>query len=242
MEIIIPASGLSTRFPNSDPKYLLEDQRGRLMIELSIESIQRSLPRARVHITVLKEHDQLYNAVARLKSRPCCATATITVLDQRTRGAADTVYQTIVKNQIDPQSPLLIKDCDNFAVYQDVVEENAIWTASLKDYPFLNFAANKSYVISNSNDLVVNIVEKQVVSERFVSGCYQFSTAAAFCNHYLAVEKFSTNEIFVSTVIADMLLNKHIFKDKHVKDFIDVGTIEDWNTYNTDRPLTKTPL
>ena len=37
MEVIVPAAGLSTRFPNMPPKYMLEDTNGRLMIENAIE-------------------------------------------------------------------------------------------------------------------------------------------------------------------------------------------------------------
>jgi 2-C-methyl-D-erythritol 4-phosphate cytidylyltransferase len=36
MEIIIPAAGLSTRFPNMRPKYTLTDYTGKMMIEKSI--------------------------------------------------------------------------------------------------------------------------------------------------------------------------------------------------------------
>ena len=37
MEIIVPAAGLSTRFPNMRPKYTLTDYKGQMMFERAIE-------------------------------------------------------------------------------------------------------------------------------------------------------------------------------------------------------------
>ena len=41
-----------------------------------------------------------------------------------------------------------------------------------------------------------------------------------------------TGEIFVSDVIANMLANDEIFLNKEVDNFIDVGTLHDWENFN----------
>ena len=38
MEIILPCAGLSSRFPNLRPKYLLTDYSGKMMIEGAIKN------------------------------------------------------------------------------------------------------------------------------------------------------------------------------------------------------------
>jgi 2-C-methyl-D-erythritol 4-phosphate cytidylyltransferase len=58
MEIIIPAAGLSTRFPNMRPKYTLTDYTGKMMIEKSIEPF---LNNYNITIGILRDHETAYN-------------------------------------------------------------------------------------------------------------------------------------------------------------------------------------
>ena len=64
MEIIVPAAGLSTRFPEMKPKYLLYDYKGDLMIRNAIRPYMDDYT---IHIGILKEHDEKYNASELLK-------------------------------------------------------------------------------------------------------------------------------------------------------------------------------
>ena len=59
MEIIVPAAGLSTRFPNTKPKYLLEDDSGVMMIMKAL------LPYLHLNVTIgiLEKHVQEYTAL-----------------------------------------------------------------------------------------------------------------------------------------------------------------------------------
>ena len=53
MEIILPAAGLSTRFPNMMPKYTLTDYKGQMMFE---RAIQYYVGKYNVTIGILREH------------------------------------------------------------------------------------------------------------------------------------------------------------------------------------------
>ena len=57
MEIIIPCAGLSTRFPNLRPKYLLTDYKGSLMIENSEKNF---IGKYNVTIVILELHDKQF--------------------------------------------------------------------------------------------------------------------------------------------------------------------------------------
>jgi len=65
MEIIMPAAGLSTRFPNMRPKYTLSDFKGRMMFEQSLESF---IGKHNITIGILKEHNDTYNTSEYIKS------------------------------------------------------------------------------------------------------------------------------------------------------------------------------
>ena len=107
MEIIVPAAGLSTRFPEMKPKYLLYDYKGDLMIRNAIRPYMDDYT---IHIGILKEHDEKYNASELLKYE-LGEDIIIHILDEPTKGPADTVYQILKKADI-RISPILIKDCD----------------------------------------------------------------------------------------------------------------------------------
>ena len=52
MEIVLPAAGLSTRFPNMKPKYILADYKGKMMFE---SAIKHYLGKYNITIGILKE-------------------------------------------------------------------------------------------------------------------------------------------------------------------------------------------
>jgi 2-C-methyl-D-erythritol 4-phosphate cytidylyltransferase len=58
MEIIMPAAGLSTRFPNMRPKHTLTDYSGKMMFEKSLKSF---IGKHHITIGLLREHEEKYN-------------------------------------------------------------------------------------------------------------------------------------------------------------------------------------
>ena len=53
---------------------------------------------------------------------------------------------------------------------------------------------------------------------------------------WVDIDSKNVKEIFVSHIIQDCLHNNHIFTEKQITNYIDVGTAEDWFEYN-DRPV-----
>lgn len=229
MEIIVPAAGLSSRFPSMKPKYLLYDYCHTMMLKRALEPyIQTN----NITIGILREHDELYNA--RLIIQNEIPKANIIVLDQQTAGPADTVYQILTKAYIHKSSPILIKDCDSFFNHEKA-NGNFIYTSNISEHNVLKKLASKSFVIVNDQDIITNIIEKNVVSDTFCVGAYQFIKAEMFINSFEKIS-YTTNEIFVSHIIQDCLQNGETFIRKSVTDYIDVGTAEDWFEYN-DKPV-----
>ena len=228
MEIIVPAAGASTRFPNMKPKYLLYDYGHKMMIQRALEPYSQH----NITIGILKEHNESYNSLDYLKHE-FKDTAKICILEKMTRGPADTVYQIIKNSTIDPDVELLIKDCDNFFDHE-MSEGNYVCVSNIAQHEVLKKLSSKSFVIANEQGIITDIIEKDVVSNTFCVGAYKFSSVRLFCE---AFEELSTqNEIFVSDVIQRCLYNGHIFTEKMVTNYVDVGTAADWFEYN-DKPV-----
>lgn len=230
MEIIVPAAGLSSRFPNMKPKYLLADYKKRIMLE---SAIAQYADKYRVTVGVLREHEETYHATKHIRAY-LGDRVNIVILDQLTRGPAETVYKIIELANIDPLSPILVKDCDSFFNH-DESGDNYICISKINQHDILKKLHSKSFVISNDQAVIQNIVEKSVVSDTFCVGAYKFRSALMFTSAFERISNIS-EELFVSHVIQDCLATGEVFIEKPVSNYTDVGTFTDWYEYN-DKPV-----
>ena len=226
MEIIVPAAGLSSRFPNMRPKYTLTDYSGKLMLE---SAIQPFIGKYNITIGILKEHNEKYNIVDLLKHQ-LKDYISIIVLDEQTTGPADTVYQIIKKTKIDLNQEILIKDCDSFFEHE-YFKGNYICVSRFGDNVLIRTPAAKSYITTNEQGIVQNIVEKKVISDKFCVGGYKFESAHLYCEAFEQLSK-NNEEIYVSNIIQYCLFNEKLFIENVVSNYIDVGTAEEWFNYN----------
>lgn len=225
MEIIVPAAGLSTRFPNMKPKYLLRDANGVMMIKKALEPYLNH----RITIGILEKHAEDYNAVSELKHEFREYDVWLTLIPKVTKGPADTVYQ-IIKSAIYEDVEFLIKDCDSYFEHKPK-GKNYVCISKVADHEVLINLAAKSFIVSNEQGIITDIVEKNVVSDKFCVGGYKFESTKLYCETFKRISE-QTNEIFVSHVIQDCLLNGHIFFENEVNNYYDVGTLDDWKKYN----------
>lgn len=227
MVIVVPAAGKSSRFPNMKPKYLLYDYKGDMMIK---NAISPWLKNHEILIGILKEHDEKFEASEFL--RKDIPEAKIIILENETLGPADTVYQILKKSGIETKTPLFIKDCDSFFDV-DFDGNNKIVVADFQKMKKFYNAASKSYVKTTNQGIVLDIIEKQVISSVFCVGGYYFETIKKYMNTFESLSKEHKEwEIFVSHVISKMLSEGEIFQIEDAKNYIDVGTFSDWMEYN----------
>ncbi len=226
MEIIVPAAGLSTRFPGMRPKYTLTDHSGSMMIERAIEQY---VGQHRITIGVLKQHVESYPVLRYLKEKYSDHVNPV-ILEQLTTGPAHTVREIIARANINPDSEILIKDCDSFFSH-DNPPGNYVCVSNIAQHEVLKRLASKSFVRANSHNIITDIAEKQVISELFCVGGYKFSSAATFVQAYDELSHHS-GEVFVSHVIQHCLSQGHVFSAQLVDQYVDVGTAEEWHAYN----------
>jgi hypothetical protein len=224
MNIIVPAAGLSSRFPGMRPKYLLYDYKHNLMLMSAVKQFYGKYP---ITVGILREHDEIYQA-SKFIRHEFGNNINIVVLEKPTLGPADTVYQLLQRSDITGQ--FLIKDCDSFFEH-DITDGNYICTSNIRNHDTLKKLSSKSFVIYNEQEIITNIIEKNVVSDTFCVGAYKFQSADDYKEAFLKIKEY-TKEIFVSDVITHLLNNKHIFTKKNVSNYFDVGTAEDWFDYN----------
>ena len=227
MEIIVPAAGASSRFPGTKPKYLLRDNNGQMMLYRALVPYLNKLS---ITVGILAEHNELHNAADEL-NKEFNNTLNIVILPELTKGPADTVYEIVTRANIDQTHSMLIKDCDSFFDH-DMSSGNYVCVSTIQEHTILHRVHNKSFIVSNDQNIVQHIVEKKVVSDKFSVGGYKFEKIADYLTTYETIKAEITNEIFVSHIIEYAINEGMVFETKVVRNYVDVGTLDEWNLHN----------
>lgn len=227
--LIIPCAGKSTRFPNMKPKYMLTHPDGKLMIEKSLENINCDIF-DRIIITIVRPHAEQYEADIIMKqvfaNNP---KVELCILENFTSSASETIYLTLKKMKV--QGSIVIKDSDNrVGVQFENIISNMIVGYDLQQHPNVSNIPGKSFLILNGNRQVVDIVEKQIVSNIICLGVYCFSNADAFIQAYMALQnQKEVRELFISNLISFMIKSqKQSFTSKMAYAYDDWGTLNEW--------------
>lgn len=228
MDIIIPCAGMSTRFPNMRPKYLLCDYQGRSMIQLAVDQY---LTDHSVHIVILQKHEDEYNVTDQFRNM-FGTLVDVIILPHLTQGPADTVYQALDKITFGNSQDFLVRDCDSIITHDRLHTGNKVFVDTLDNQPALNKPKNKSYVSSNDLGVINNIVEKEIISNTFCVGGYQFDNINKYKSAFNIIKENKSDEIYISSIIDYLLSKDTVFTIQSVNSYIDLGTLEDWEAYN----------
>ncbi len=239
--LIIPAAGKSSRYPKMKPKWLLTHPTGNLMIEQVLKSsdYQRY---DRTVITVLREHCQKHEADIIL-NQIFGNTVEIVILEKPTSCAAETVYETILHAGITGQLTIKDSDCLVERTYYPV--KNHIVGLTVDSRVDIDRLQQKSFIIKNDDDVIVDILEKEMVSNVICLGVYSVDSDD-FKRAYNKICDSDVykheNEIYVSHVISYLITSESgIFEYVEADKFVDWGTADEWykemakhNTYIFD--------
>lgn len=232
--LIIPCGGKSTRFPGLKPKWMLTHPDGELMLYKSIKGCPLDLYE-RIIITIVSEHDKKYDAENIIRQAIVndklfiSKNVEICVLDDFTKSASDTVYQTIKRMNV--QGAITIKDSDNYVEFAPYsVTKNSIVSLNVSRNNNITDIANKSFLKLNENGLVIDIVEKCIVSNYICVGAYLFESANDFVLAFEHLNEIGfAGEMYISHVISYMLSQKdHVFTSIEAKSYKDWGTLKEW--------------
>ncbi len=221
--LIIPCAGRSTRFPNMKPKWLLTHPDGQLMVEKAIGAMDLSVY-DRVVVVIVQPHIEQYEAKVILDQAFADKNYEVCVLDDFTSCASETVNKALVRSDI--QGAFVVRDSDNMVKFPATKLRNFVVGLDLNVFPDVSNVTGKSFLIVNDQNIIVNIIEKKVVSNIISLGVYGFQSAEDFKSAYNELGDLrQAGECYISHVIGYM-----IGTGRYEFDYVPAGYFEDWGT------------
>lgn len=228
--LIIPCGGKSSRFPNMRPKWLLTHPDGLLMIQKAIGCVNLD-SFDRVVIVILQHHIDKYDADLIVNQAfKGNEKINLCVLPEPTASASETVVNAIRRMNI--TGSITIKDSDNLVDFViPAANANAVVGLSLRPNVKIQNIQGKSFLRVNDQSLLIDIIEKKVVSDVICLGVYQFSDAGLFVSIYEELSKKVKGEMFISHIVSYALRNCNTpFEFVEANNFQDWGTFKEWRT------------
>ena len=230
INLILPVAGQSARYPKMRPKWLITLPDGKLMIEKSVENFNLKIFN-KVYVVALKEHLNKYvekKHLLRSLKKNVSKKIVLIELKKPTTCQAETVYKAIQLGNI--KGGIVIKDCDNtFKNNFNKRPSNEVMVLNLNNTDLIE-AKSKSYVTFDKLNKIQNIVEKKVISDFFCCGAYSFQSSLDFLRFSKKLLSKS-NDVYISHVIYEMILNQKIFKSKEVTNYTDWGTVREFRNF-----------
>lgn len=236
--LIIPAAGRSSRFPNMKPKWMLTHPSGELMIEKVVGGLDLSRYRE-IHIVVLKEHCEKYEADIVLKQAFANTPINVAVLPTATSCSPETVYRCV--EMLNLQGWIVVKDCDCLVSYTEPPSNRFVVGMTLRSNTQISNLTQKSFIVHDSNKIIQEVVEKRVVSDCVCVGVYGMHTED-FRSSYRRIGTLMNGEMYFSHVVSDVTdSTSNAFLCVEATHYEDWGTKNDWfgsqsrrNTYFID--------
>jgi|TARA_R110000744_G_scaffold88375_1_gene172230 hydroxymethylpyrimidine pyrophosphatase-like HAD family hydrolase len=231
--LIVPIAGKSSRFPNTRPKWMLTHPKSNLFMVLeSIKGINLDFF-DKIYFVALKDHQIKFEFEhgfnEELKDLGLLDKSKLVYLDNSTKSQSETVYRAIKKEQI--EGFIMVKDSDNYFKCNISDTNNQVCYYDLNHTGNIN-PSNKSYLKIDENNIISNIVEKQVISSTFSIGGYCFNSTKDFIDSFEKMEDIE-DECYISNIIFDLILKNKVFYGNSCSEYKDWGTLEDWNKYKS---------
>ena len=236
MNIIIPLCGTGSRFIDagfSDPKPLI-DVFDKKMIFHVLENLHVSI-NDKVFIVY---HTSLENFNFSNIIRNKYPHIDLIPIYTRTAGAAETVLfgiEHILTNSLTNLSDVLVVDCDtiyNVNIIKKIkkLDSNAVvYFEDSESKPIYSY-------IKLKNDIIVDIIEKEKISNCANTGAYYFKNIVELknsCKYIIDNNIKFKNEYYISCVIKHMITSGNIFKGLKIcrENYISLGTPDELNKF-----------
>jgi hypothetical protein len=237
--LLLPCAGKSSRYPGVRPKWMLTLPDGELALARAAGSVPRDACN-RIIVAVRAEHEAKYQTAALLQ-RVFGAHVEVLVLPRDTRGPAETVAEMIRRASV--TGAFVVKDADSFFDPAPLPSGSFVALSDVRGAPHMTNVGAKSFAVINENNLVVEMVEKSLISNYVSVGLYGFESAAAYLELF---DDLSADagivELFVSHVMNRAVAGGMMVAPLLVSGLIDVGTLEDWRRHVRARGTIVTDL
>ena len=208
LDLLMPMAGRGSRFAKVgmlEPKPLLELE-GKPFFWWAVESVRRVASVREMVFVVLQEHIEEWRIDERI--RAYYPQARIVAIPEVTSGSAETAL--VAANALtDASVPIAVNDCDHAFVVGRLDAKIDSLVSGEQAGTLMTFRANSpnySYVELSPQGEVKGTVEKKVVSDFAITGCYLFSSAALYREQYAKyLSACPYDELFVSGIYNEMI-------------------------------------
>ena len=185
MTIVIPMAGLSSRFMKAGytlPKYMLY-VKNKSLFRLAVESFEKYFETVRF-VFIARDVFDTERFIKEECEQLGIKDFSVVMLDQPTRGQAETVIKGVEGAGIKDDESILIFNIDTFRPGFSFPEKIKEWDGYLE--VFEGSGANWSYAKTESDDStrVIETAEKQEISTHCSTGIYYFKKAGEFVAAY----------------------------------------------------------
>ena len=218
--ILIPLGGIGNRFKKDNfksPKALITVN-NKCIIYWLLDNLE--IP---TNYTILipynKAEYELFDLENKIRNRYTKIKFKFYPLEKTTKGAVETINICLQNFSMDlscypvlsphqalkyHDGPILCIDSDNFYL-QNIIEE---WNGENKIFVFKDTQSNPifSYVKKDDNNKILEIIEKEKISNLACCGAYGFNKPVEFIKSAKKLLKIS-NDVYISHIILDMILN-----------------------------------
>lgn len=212
MDLVLLAAGASTRYNTTRPKYWLTMYDGRFMIEHAIAPFIDQVDK--IHVVIQVEHALKYNVLNTLE-RIYGDKIRVTCLSKLTNGPAASAAAVLAAIS---DRPVFIKDCDSFFECNLPTGNFVCVGAGITD-------PGMSYVVVKGGE-IVNIAEKQLISDIACVGGYGFTSSHEFVR--LFNDHQTVSEVFISDIVK---VTKNVIPWE-VNDYVDLGNLDKFIAFN----------
>jgi dTDP-glucose pyrophosphorylase len=238
LHIILAMAGRGSRFAKAGlttPKPLI-DVDGKPMFMKALSSLDAIAAAKHYTIVIRAEHDQQYNLTEQLKA--ILPTANVVVTDEEPTGALRDAYR--AQPHLRPGQGIVLLDCDlwfHSQPYYDMVQDSLSGASDIAG-GLLTFEADNprySYAAVDADWMVTRTAEKEVISNRAITGAYYVGnteTFVAVANELLAqplTDKMP--EYYISHIYNLLLKQGGKVQATPVEKFASFGTPEELAAY-----------
>lgn len=232
MNVLIPMAGEGSRFVKAGytfPKPLIEIFQ-KPMIQIVIENLKIE---ANFIFLIRREHDKQFNMSSLL--RVICPNSKIVYVDNLTEGAACTAL--LAEKYINKNEPLLIANSDQFIEWDS---SKILYEFTSKNLDggiivFKSLHPKWSYAKIDKNDIVLEVAEKNVISDNATVGIYFWKKGKDFVKYAKQMIKKNVRvngEFYICPVFNEAIKDKKIIKIKRIKKMWGLGTPEDLDFFH----------
>lgn len=152
------------------------------------------------------------------------------LIDNHTKNYPETIYKVIKHYNI--KGSIFIKDNDTYFKHE-IKNYDYICYFEIKKDLIHGDICNASYIEFNNLNEIINICEKKIISPFICVGGYSFKDSSDFIRSYEEINKLKilNEDLYISHIIFNLIINNKIFKSELIKDFEDWNKEKDWEIY-----------